>query len=704
MSEFCKSSNGLFKFSNVKYSAEKQEWEEFEVSENVKNVTEIMIPRGTRELENYACYGCEKVKKIYIPHTVNKIGIAAFANCKELEEINIPSNVVELPNDVFYNCVNLKYLTISPNLKEVSKTALLNCQSLKVIYIACDNFNTYAAYAESIKNKDIKSKCEIKWKYLYTSKTFFSTFNFTTIPNYDKCSYLVIPRGIKKLESCKNASKLEIVSSNINSKEINSSCLDNIELGEFVFEGCNKLKNIKVGNVPRGGFKNCKGLKNVEINGNVGESGFEGCNKLEEVKFIDLQVINEKVEVDVEYLNEVEDSEDSGNSKEVEVEELKDNSDTSENLKQMKLKENETNEIEKMNELKELDETNEPKDSKEPAKYEISKYSFKDCRNLKKIDLSLINKLSESAFENCYFLSEVILPNVSFIPKNCFKSCFNLISIIFPDSVRKIEESAFENCYKLEEIDLRFIKIIEKYVFKECFNLKELKSDQLKLIDESAFEKCIALKKVDITSNKIKTSAFEWCINLESVSVSNIKQIEPFAFAHCLKLKDMIIKGELNLKIKNKQSKIFEDTPLLSNIQIISDSNNEEDINEIKNKLKKDTSIDFKLSDELQRILKEIEDNKLILKRLNEDIDYAKYSTNSPRFILDIQRKTISNKMKLIETKNEEMQHLKEINKDNLNDIHDKAIEIQTKLSTAMKEYETNKTKINELKEEFDEE
>ena len=50
------------------------------------------------------------------------------------------------------------------------------------------------------------------------------------------------------------------------------------------------------------------------------------------------------------------------------------------------------------------------------------------------------------------------------------------------------------------------------------------------------------------------------------------------------------------------------------------------------------------------------------------------------------------------------MRELKENGNENLNNIHDKVIKIQEKLNIAMKEYETNKNKINELKEENEEE
>ena len=652
-----------FKFSNVEYS---QEWKVFEVSDEVKKAKEIEIPKNTTELENYACYGCESVEKLHLPHTISKIGIAAFANCLNLKEINIPSNITELPNDVLYNCTELRELTISPNLKEVAKTALLNCGKLKTIYIACDNFKDYDNYVKNIKNKDINAKCE--WKYLYPSKTFFSNFNFTTIPNYDKCAYLVIPRGITKLESCKGASHLKIIEG-----------LENIELNEFVFEDCNSLKEIKLKNVPKGAFKNCKELKHVIISGDVNESAFEGCRELESVEFF------EDVKKDDLEQKKDEQKQDSEQKQESEQKNDEQNSEVKDDQKQ------------------ESEQKQDSEQQKQEYHPKIEKNSFKNCHSLKEIDLSKVDKISESAFENCYSLSNIILPNVSFIPKQCFRACFELNKICMPDSVRKIEESAFENCYKLKEIDLRFTKIIEKNAFKECFHLQELKSDSLKIIDESAFEKCIALKNVDISINKIKLSAFEWCINLESISISNIKQIEPFAFAHCLKLKNATLQGQLSKSqsLTSKRLRIFDDTPELDNIKFISDSVDVENAKE----LKKGITSDVKLSDELTQTLKEIEDNKKILEKLNETIDYTKYSSNSPRFILDIQRKTINNKLKLIETKNEEMKQLREVKSgSDLTDVHDKVIQIQEKLNGAMKEYESNKNKINELKEEFSDE
>jgi len=205
----------------------------------------------------------------------------------------------------------------------------------------------------------------------------------------------------------------------------------------------------------------------------------------------------------------------------------------------------------------------------------------------------------------------------------------------------------------------------------------------------------LSLKTININCDKIKSSAFEWCIDLESVKIENIKYLEAFSFAHCLNLKNVNIKG--NIK---KIHKIFEDTPKLKNIEFISDSL---DIAEIKKSLKDGISTDVKLSDELKETLKSIEDNKKILEKLDEKLDYSKYEQSSPKFLLSIQQKLINNKLKLIEKKNDEMKSLKEINKDNLNDVHDKILLIQEKLNDAIKEYENNKNKINELKEDVSE-
>jgi len=400
-----------FKISNIKYSYETNIWEEFELKDEIKTMTEIEIPKETIEISNYACYECENVKNIHIPHTVSKIGIGAFAKCYNLKEINIPDGVEILENDTFYDCHELETITISPNLKKVSETALLNCQKLKTIYIACDNYNLFEEYLKKIKNSDLLNNISIKWKYVNTSKSIFSfssEFDFTTIPNYDKCSYLVIPSSITKLKSCKGAKSLEF---------IEFYDLNKIKLGEYVFENCNKIKEIELNDIPKGAFKNCKGLKHVIIKGNVGELAFEDCKDLEIIDFVKL-----KDEIDK---NEKENEKDKNEEDE-----------------------------EKQNEIS------------------ISKSAFKNCHSIKSINLSNINSLSESAFENCYKLNSVILSNISFIPKSCFKSCFEIEKIIFPDSVRKIEESAFENCYKLKYIDLRFVKIIEKYALENVSSLK----------------------------------------------------------------------------------------------------------------------------------------------------------------------------------------------------------------------------------------
>lgn len=130
-----------------------------------------------------------------------------------------------------------------------------------------------------------------------------------------------------------------------------------------------------------------------------------------------------------------------------------------------------------------------------PVKLEsIGEKAFKDCKAVKKIDLSSNNKLTalgayvfagctgltdltpgetlsripEGAFEGCNALVCVNFVNgeTMTIGRAAFKGCYGLKQIVLPQTVSKIETEAFLGCTKLKQLEIQCYKIqIESKAF-----------------------------------------------------------------------------------------------------------------------------------------------------------------------------------------------------------------------------------------------
>ena len=647
----------MYSYSDVEYSDSEKKWIKYIPSDDIKLCKNITIPNDITQLKNYCFYGCENIENIIISDNVIEIGIACFANCKKLKNVELSSKITELPNDTFYNCCELESITITPNLKTVKPTALLNCKSLKTIWIKCDDYSTYLSYVNNIKNKEISNKC--KWKLVVSTKT----FNITKINNYDKCSYLVL-KNVESIQNCQNNSLLfiDIITNNA------------VILSDYAFKDCKKLKRIKCiinnTNEPK--------LNEAEIL-QLSKGCFMNCEKL-------AQIINFNNQIDdVLIMSDVPD------------EAFKNCFELNNIIFKIK-EESQQGKEESSQKDKEKEESQQGKEEciLKQANIKIGKSSFENCK-FKNIDLSNCIKLDEKSFMNCDKLTEVVLPLVQHIPKSCFENCFNIRKLVFPDTIRKIDEAAFKKCYKLENIDLRFVKIIDKNAFRKCSKLENLKSKELKIIGEYAFYKCFNLKTIDLLINKIKAHAFEWCINLESINLENIKQIEKYAFAHNLKLSKVNIKG-----IVKQLQTVFEDTEILTKINIISDTIDISLLTDNNSLTDDGSKINVKLSDELKIIVEKIKENKIIMEKIKED-DFDEMN-KSPQLILSTQQKLIENKLRFIEIENECKKEIKiirqnilndnNINDEDINSMYDGLSQIENKLNVARENYEKNRKKI----------
>lgn len=213
---------------------------------------------------------------------------------------------------------------------------------------------------------------------------------------------------------------------------------------------------------------------------------------------------------------------------------------------------------------------------------------FKDCLNLKSVDLSKtsITAIQGSTFDGCKSLTEVLLPETvrtvnSYAFRNTAITTLDLSNITklgthaFYNSMLKsadlsnltsIPAYAFANCLDLTSVNLSGVSSVGSYAFHECFSLKDINFSGVTTIGSYAFADT-AITKADLSSvNKIGNSAFYGCSDLTDVvfntngmetidnyafsnsgitsaDLRNVKYIEDWAFEDCENLTSINVEG-----------------------------------------------------------------------------------------------------------------------------------------------------------------
>ncbi len=101
---------------------------------------------------------------------------------------------------------------------------------------------------------------------------------------------------------------------------------------------------------------------------------------------------------------------------------------------------------------------------------------FYSNRNLERIDISGVSKISEQTFDGCVSLNYVKLGNkLAEIENNAFRECKALYEIELPESLTKIGAKTFQDCVALENIVIpKSVTAIGANAFSGCTSLKSI--------------------------------------------------------------------------------------------------------------------------------------------------------------------------------------------------------------------------------------
>ena len=101
-----------------------------------KNLKEITLNNGLKNIGSSVFYGNENVTQIKIPDSVESIGDYAFASCISLKNITIGKGLQEISSDCFHNCSSLESIVIPDNVTYIGNWAFEECTSLKSVKLS----------------------------------------------------------------------------------------------------------------------------------------------------------------------------------------------------------------------------------------------------------------------------------------------------------------------------------------------------------------------------------------------------------------------------------------------------------------------------------------------------------------------------------------------------------------------------------------
>ena len=168
--------------------------------------------------------------------------------------------------------------------------------------------------------------------------------------------------------------------------------------------------------------------------------------------------------------------------------------------------------------------------------------TFKNCQDLKKINLPASVKTISSMFLNCDNLDFVVVPSgVTSISNSAFQNCTNLGLTALPSGLSSIGNGAFQNCTNLALTVLPDgVTSISNNAFQDCKNLAlTVLPDGVTSIGNNAFRNCtnLALTVLPDGVTSIGGGAFQNCTNLGLTSLpSGLSSIGTSAFNGCTTL------------------------------------------------------------------------------------------------------------------------------------------------------------------------
>lgn len=489
---------------------------------NCISLEELSLPKCERIGSNFyifddltsTFFNCVNLQKVYAP-ICSMACPSIFENCYNLSEIYMPM-LHGIPYHFLKNGYGLRTISISAfySAKGIGPSAFMHCWNLEsaafenvqavniYAFAGCSNLHEIAFYGDYdsafasdffVDNDRIES--------FFTHECV--GLNNSAFTDCIQLSSIVFPN-------------LNLICNNVFSNCINlsfisfSKCL---YVGEKAFYNCYNLEEVHIPNckyINRSAFYNCSKLSMIDAPSlsAIGTAAFENCKGLTAVSFPNASV----------YINEL------GSiigSKLVSRIFYNCTSLQIVYMPQYVLDSRKTSLFENCINLENI--------VLSPEGNIIGSNMFRNCYKLSTFDFQSIVSIYTSAFENCSALTEVIAPNCTFLGPYTFKNCINL---------ERIQISTFNSLVTINNKGAE--------IFANCYNLEEAIFGEggYDIYGSSIFANCSKLRSfVDMTSGFIRTDAFLNCLSLSYVDLRLKRVIGRRAFANCQSLSEVHIFG-----------------------------------------------------------------------------------------------------------------------------------------------------------------
>lgn len=216
----------------------------------------------------------------------------------------------------------------------------------------------------------------------------------------------------------------------------------------------------------------------------------------------------------------------------------------------------------------------------------IASDAFKNCVNLRRVNLPSTVTSIGCAFEGCKAIEEVHVPSLTAwckitfsgdmqgstanpvegadlyvdgklvedvvipkgvceVPHYAFYGCKSLKSVVIPDDVTSIGHYAFYNCSALKSVAIpNSVTSLGGYVFKGCCNLKTVTLPPVYSLQWGLFGQCTSLESVLINAatRDLGWATFDGCRSLTKVEIPHrVERIEVSVFEGCTSLTEVSI-------------------------------------------------------------------------------------------------------------------------------------------------------------------
>lgn len=487
----------------------------------------IHFPKSLKKIEKRAFDNCFTLKEINGFPNLEELGEEAFYRCEALEEVTLPKTLKKIGDRVFRNCYKLKKLVLEDGLKVLGKDMFLECGEVSELIIPGSVGEIpEGAFRNSYIEKVIIGEGVTKigdraFEYCVNLKEISLPASLIEIgenafAGNKLCEQFRLPKNLKKIGNYAFSMNERLEEVEL-SEEIES-------LGVGVFSECKYLTRAfihsKLKCLPKQSFNDCINLHTVvlpsemeeiddyaflnckaltEINlpeslRKIGDGVFQYCNHLSALylpkglrefgnryTFYEDRILDERriiLHEDSPYFKVDGDSVLSPDGKTLLKVMPNPSINTYKLPSSVEIIEKDAfydcsiKEVLLHNGLKRLTDSAfsemRMKEVLLPASLEcIEPYSFKQCRELKKLVIGKDGILQESALAFIPDLEEIhFLEGVKTIPKSCCFGCTKLKKVVFPQSLERIEKDAFRNCRELKEIEFQEgLKVIEEGAF-----------------------------------------------------------------------------------------------------------------------------------------------------------------------------------------------------------------------------------------------